>query len=79
MADGVEKEVTTLLETNVLTKADIKVLLQWIDEMEEFGPEHIAKSSEWHDHALEQNGKASEPLRLAIAEELFIKLSELKL
>lgn len=55
MADGVENEVTTLLETKVLTKADIKVLLQWIDEMEEFGPDHIAKSSEWHDHALERD------------------------
>ena len=41
-----------LLEKEVVTKADVKVLLEWVDEMEEFGPEHIAQSAEWHDHEL---------------------------
>ena len=39
-------------QNGVVTKADVKVLLEWVDEMEEFGPEHIAQSSEWHDHEL---------------------------
>lgn len=54
MANGVEGEITALLQTKIITKADIRVLLRWIDEMEEFGPDHIATSSEWHDHALDR-------------------------
>lgn len=49
-----ETELSLLLKKKVITKADIKVLLRWVSEMEEFGPEFISTSSEWHDHELER-------------------------
>lgn len=47
-----EVELKKLLLDQVITKKDISVLLRWVDEMEEFGPDHIAQSKEWHDHEL---------------------------
>ncbi len=54
MEDKAEAELTQLLKNKVVTSADIKVLLRWVSDMEEHGPEYVAGSSEWHDHALER-------------------------
>lgn len=40
----------TSLETRLQNQT-----LKWLDQMEEFGPEFIAVSSEWHDHALDRD------------------------
>ena len=29
-------------------------MLKWVDEMEEYGPQYIAKSSNWYDHELQR-------------------------
>lgn len=47
-----EADLTKLLKNKIITKADIKVLLRWVSEIEEFGPNHVAQSIEWHDHEL---------------------------
>ena len=52
MTTDAKAGLKNLLEKGVVTRADVKVLLKWVDEMEEFGPEYIAQSSEWHDHEL---------------------------
>lgn len=57
MEDKAEAELTKLLKDQIVTKADIKVLLRWVSQMEEFGPESVAKSSEWHDHELDREWK----------------------
>lgn len=54
MEDKAEAELTILLKDKIVTTADIKVLLRWVSEMEEFGPTYVANSSEWHDHELER-------------------------
>lgn len=54
MEDKAEDELTLLLKKRIVTKEDVKVLLRWVSEMEEFGPEYIAKSKEWYDHELER-------------------------
>ena len=58
MEDKAEAELTYLLKDKIVTPADIKVLLRWVFEMEEFGPEYVAKSSAWHDHELDREWKA---------------------
>lgn len=55
MTDKARAELTDLLSRNKVDNADVKVLLRWVDEMEEFGPEHIAQSPQWHDHELERD------------------------
>ena len=55
--DEAEAELTRLLKNKMVTPSDIKVLLRWVYEMEEFGPEYIAQSSEWYDHKLEREWK----------------------
>lgn len=57
MEDKAEAELTKLLKDKIVTPADIKVLLRWVSEMEEFGPGYVAKSSEWHDHELDREWK----------------------
>lgn len=57
MTDHAEAELKALLASGKVTKEDVKVLLRWLDEMEEFGPEHIASSKEWHDHELDREWK----------------------
>lgn len=47
-------ELKELLRQGAVTNADISVLLRWVREMEEFGPDYIARSHEWHDHELER-------------------------
>ena len=54
MTGKAERELKSLLKKGVVTRGDVKALLKWVDEMEEFGPEYIAKSKEWHDHPLER-------------------------
>lgn len=54
MEDEAEAELTKLLKDKIVTSADIKVLLRWVFEMEEFGPGYVAKSSEWRDHELDR-------------------------
>lgn len=44
MEDKAEAELTQLLKNKVVTSADIKVLLRWVSDMEEHGPEHVAGS-----------------------------------
>lgn len=55
--DKSEAELTKLLKDKIVTPADIKVLLRWVSEMEEFGPEYVARSIEWHDHELDREWK----------------------
>lgn len=57
MEDKAEAELTKLLLDNVIKKTDIKILLRWVSEMEEFGPEYVANSNEWHDHELDREWK----------------------
>lgn len=54
MESQAEEELRRMLQHQILSSADIKVLLRWISDMEEFGPKFISNSSEWHDHALER-------------------------
>lgn len=54
MTDGAEVELKALLANGKVTKEDVKVLLRWLNEMEEFGPDYIASSKEWHDHPLDR-------------------------
>ena len=44
-----------MLKPGKLNNSDVHVLLKWVDEMEELGPDHISNSSQWHDHALDRN------------------------
>lgn len=48
-----EFELKKLLIEKSINKNDVRVLLRWIDEMEEMGPKYIAYSKEWHDHSLD--------------------------
>ncbi|MBC7714904.1 MAG: hypothetical protein H7177_16270 [Rhizobacter sp.] len=57
MEDLAEAELTQLLIEKIVTSSDIKVLLRWVYEMEEFGPVFIAQSNEWYDHKLERQWK----------------------
>lgn len=52
ITENAERELKALLQAGELTKMDIRVLLRWVDEMEEYGPTYIATSIEWHDHSL---------------------------
>ena len=54
MEDKAEADLTQLLKNNIVTKEDIKVLLRWVSDIEEFGPDFVANSPEWHDHLLER-------------------------
>ena len=54
MKDTAEIELRELLENGNITKEDVKILLRWLDEMEELGPAHIEASNHWHDHELER-------------------------
>jgi len=55
MTKKAEAELRGLLTDKTISNADVKVLLRWVDEMEEHGPEFIAQSPEWHDHALDRD------------------------
>lgn len=55
MTTQAKAELKDLLKQGIVANADVKVLLKWVDEMEEFGPSFIAQSAEWHDHALDRD------------------------
>lgn len=57
MEEKAEAELTMLLKDKIINPGDIKVLLRWVSEMEEFGPFYVANSSDWHDHELEREWK----------------------
>ena len=57
MEEKAEAEFTKLLKHKIITMADIKALLRWVSEMEEFGPEYVAESRDWHDHELDREWK----------------------
>lgn len=57
MTGPAEAELKALLKNGSITKSDVKVLLRWVDEMEELGPDHIAAFREWHDHELDRKWK----------------------
>lgn len=52
LTEFAEAGMQTLRKKKVLSDGDVKVLIRWMDEMEQFGPAHIASSLEWHDHEL---------------------------
>jgi mRNA-degrading endonuclease YafQ of YafQ-DinJ toxin-antitoxin module len=52
MTAKAEKELKELLRDRVLDQDDINVIRLWLNEIEEFGPDHIAKSRFWNDHPL---------------------------
>lgn len=52
-----EAELLKMLKSGVVNREDIKAIKKWLTQMEEFGPEYIEKSPEWHDHALERGEK----------------------
>jgi len=52
MTKVAEDELRLLHQEKILNTGDVKVLLAWVDEMEEFGPTYIAQSPKWHDHVL---------------------------
>lgn len=53
MSTKAESEFKTSLRLKLITSQDLQVLKTWLFQMEEFGPQAIANSSEWHDHPLE--------------------------
>lgn len=79
MEDKAEAELTKLLKDKIVTPADIKVLLRWVSEMEEFGPEYLAISSEWHDHELDREWKDYRSSAFSSTGESFIRLLMIRL
>lgn len=69
-------ELKELLIQKVINNADVKVLLRWVDEMEEFGPEYVAQSSEWHDHELEREWKGFRSSAFSSAGRVIYKIVE---
>lgn len=54
MTAKAEKELLQLLKQERISRDDTRVIRRWIKEMENFGPDFIKRSAEWHDHALER-------------------------
>lgn len=52
MTAQAEREFKELLRDGLLSRDDRGVIRLWLNEMEEFGPEHIVKSAFWGDHPL---------------------------
>ena len=72
-------ELKNLLKRGFIANADIKVLLKWVDEMEEFGPEYIAQSTEWHDHELLTDWKGFRSSAFSSAGRVIYKIQENKI
>jgi mRNA-degrading endonuclease YafQ of YafQ-DinJ toxin-antitoxin module len=47
-----EREFKALLRDGQLDREDRNLIRLWLNEMEEFGPDHIIKSAFWGDHPL---------------------------
>lgn len=73
-----EDELRDLLALELVTKADIKVLLRWVNEMEEFGPAFIATSFEWYDHELERDWKGFRSSAFCHSGRIIYKLDDKK-
>lgn len=52
MTAKAEREFKVLLHDGVLSQDDRNVIRLWLNEMEEFGPDYIARSTFWGDHPL---------------------------
>jgi mRNA-degrading endonuclease YafQ of YafQ-DinJ toxin-antitoxin module len=74
MKETAELELLKLLKMQLLTKDDIKVLLRWVSEMEEFGPDYIARSAEWRDHPLEREWKGHRSSAFSYAGRVIYKI-----
>jgi mRNA-degrading endonuclease YafQ of YafQ-DinJ toxin-antitoxin module len=79
MTTAAKAGLKDLLEKGVVTKDDVKVLLKWVDEMEEFGPEHIAQSSQWHDHELYREWDGHRSSAFSSAGRVIYKIRESKI
>lgn len=53
ISPSAEKDLRRVNKRGLVTKQELKLILRWIDEMEEFGPNFIQSAMHWHDHALE--------------------------
>lgn len=54
MTAKAEKELFHFLKQGRITREDARVIRRWVREMENYGPNFIKRSPEWHDHALER-------------------------
>jgi len=79
MTTAAKANLKQLLEKGAVTKADVKVLLMWVDEMEEFGPEYIAQSLEWHDHELFREWEGHRASAFSSAGRVIYKIIENKI
>jgi mRNA-degrading endonuclease YafQ of YafQ-DinJ toxin-antitoxin module len=52
MTAKAEREFKRLLHDGLLSREDRGVIRLWLNEMEEFGPDHVARSAFWGDHPL---------------------------
>ena len=53
MTSKAEREFKALLRGGVLDQDDRNVIRLWLNEIEEFGPDYIARSAFWGDHPLD--------------------------
>lgn len=77
--DHAELQLTILLKEKKITKDDIKVLLRWVFEMEENGPDFIKNSSEWYDHALEREWQGYRSSAFSYSGRIIYKVIENKI
>lgn len=70
-----EAELTQLLKDKIITLSDIKVLLQWVSEMEEFGPEYIAQSNEWYGHRSSAFSKSGRIIYKILNDEIIVQVA----
>ena len=52
MTPKAEKEFIAMCKGRVLERDDLNLIKAWLNEMEEYGPVHIAASRLWGDHEL---------------------------
>lgn len=52
MTKPAESEFKKLIKNKLISTDDLIVIKAWVNEMEEEGPEYIAKSKRWNDHPL---------------------------
>ncbi len=52
MTAKAEAEFVTLCKSGELSRDDLNIIRTWLNEMEEYGPDHISRSKLWGDHEL---------------------------
>jgi mRNA-degrading endonuclease YafQ of YafQ-DinJ toxin-antitoxin module len=52
MTPKAEKEFLAMCQSGELSREDLNIIRTWLNEMEDEGPEYIAKSKFWGDHEL---------------------------